>query len=70
MMEMTSEMQEILQDLETGLNDWLVTYTDDMQREPDVLDSQARIFEAGGTIAYVSNLQGKLETLKSLLGAA
>ena len=42
--------------LRLAVNDWLNTYASDMCAEECVSESRERIFEAGGTLAYIASV--------------
>ena len=61
------ELAQALEKTQAALDVWLVTYASDFCRDSDVDNAKAAIREAGGTIAYVTDV---LETARAALTKA
>lgn len=56
-------MRAVVEAAQVALNDWLLTYASDMCHASDVDAARARIRQAGGTLAYISDTLEQIATL-------
>lgn len=55
------ETDQLLRDLGTALEDWLHTFAPELCGEPYVSESHQRIYDGGGTLAYIADLRQRVD---------
>jgi hypothetical protein len=60
-MTMKASRDALLRELSLALNDWLHQYASEQCKPEYVAASVKRIYDAGGTLAYIAKLQRKIK---------
>jgi hypothetical protein len=62
---MSPELHQLLLDLDTALADWVKQYAPEHCGENHVRESAARVWDRGGTLAYIADLRGRIKEATS-----